>query len=38
MHSGNEDRLSSLNLKQIDRIIDMEKIKYVLNGKKNGEK
>ena len=31
-----EDRLSKLTIKQIDRIIDMEKIKYVLSGKKRG--
>jgi hypothetical protein len=31
-----EDRLSKLTVKQIDRIIDMEKIKYALKDKKNG--
>jgi hypothetical protein len=31
-----EDRLSKLTIKQIDRIIDMEKIKYALKDKKNG--
>jgi hypothetical protein len=32
-----EDRLCQLTTKQIDRIIDMEKIKHVLNGKKEGK-
>ncbi len=30
-----EDRLSELTTKQIDRIIDMEKIKNILNDNKN---